>query len=680
MPDWSQDLRSRLADLRLSGAREAEIVEELSQHLEDRYDELCAAGATGADAHSIALGELDETGGLGERLRSLAQARTPAPPPTGPNGGLLGGTWQDFRYAVRAVRRQPGFAAVVVATLALGIAVNTIVFTIVNAAVLRPLPFDAPDRLVRLNVANVGNAQNPVAPLSYLDLQDWQQARRTFEQIAAVAERRVDLSGDRHPPAFFATAFVSWNMFDLLRQPPALGRVFTRADDRPGAPPVVIIGSALWQSRYGGDRAVLGRTVRIDGVPTTVVGIMPPGFGFPDRMELWLPVTALPDADRESRRARNLNAVGRIRPGVTVDQAQAELTGIAAVVAERHPDTNRNVSARVTPAVIASDIIGLLIALLGAVGFVLLIACANVANLLLARAGEKSRDVTLRVALGASRWRIVRQLLAESLLLASAGGLAGLALSHAGLQLFLANLGPEAAPPSWVQFTLDRTVFAYLAALCLGSALVCGLVPAWHASRPDLAAAINDASRGDTGSRFRRRWTSAFVVVQVTLALVLLTGATLMAQNLVNLLRADVGVDTSDLLQTAFVLQRRDYTPERRLKFVQKLEERFASARGVDAAVTSNVPLGGALVPTRPDRRAAGLGSEHTSSRLGRRCRSEVLRCVGGAVDLRPSARCRRRAPTGRTGRGQRAIRAALLRSWASSRAADPPAVAGCRR
>ena len=238
----------------------------------------------------------------------------------------------------------------------------------------------------------------------------------------------------------------------------------------------------------------------------------------------------------------------------------------------------------------------MLIALLGAVGFVLLIACANVANLLLARAGERSRDVTLRVALGASRWRIVRQLLAESLLLASAGGLAGLALSHAGLQLFIANVGAEAAPPSWVEFTLDRTVFAYLAALCVGSALVCGLVPAWHASRPDLAAAINDATRSDTGSRFRHRWTGAFVVAQVTLALVLLTGAALTARSVVDVMRTDVGVETDTLFQTAFNLRRADYTPERRLLFVQELDQRFASRRGIQAALTSNPPMEGALI------------------------------------------------------------------------------------
>jgi putative ABC transport system permease protein len=595
MPDWSQDLRNRLADLRLDGAREAEIVEELSQHLDDRYEELCAAGATDMDARCITLGELDEAGGLGERLLSLAQPRTPVSLPAGPDGGLLHGTWQDLRYAVRALRLQPGFAAIVVGTLALGIAVNTLTFTIVNAAVLRPLPFEDPDQLVRLSVAN-DDAQNPVTNPSYLEVLDWQQARRTFEHIAVLAERRMDLSGDGRPPVRVAMAFASWNLVDLLRQRPALGRAFTSADDRPGAPPVVLIGSDLWRTRYQSDRNVLGTTVRIDGTPATVIGVMPPGFGFPDRMELWLPAAALPEAERASRQTSRVNAVGRMRPGITIDQAQAELAGIEAVLAERHPDTNRGVRARVAPAAIASEIIRVLIALLGAVGFVLLIACANVANLLLARAGERSRDVTLRVALGASRWRIVRQLLAESLLLASAGGLAGLALSHAGLQLFIANVGAEAAPPSWVEFTLDRTVFAYLAALCVGSALVCGLVPAWHASRPDLAAAISDATRSDTGSRFRHRWTGAFVVAQVTLALVLLTGAALTARSVVDVMRTDVGVETDTLFQTAFNLRRADYTPERRLLFVQELDQRFASRRGIQAALTSNPPMEGALI------------------------------------------------------------------------------------
>jgi predicted permease len=391
-------------------------------------------------------------------------------------------------------------------------------------------------------------------------------------------------------------ASISWNLLALLRVPPALGRGFTAADDRPGALPAAIIAADLWRTRYASNAGVLGKTIRINGVPTTIVGVMPPGFGFPNRAALWVPLAARPEQERESRSARTLEAVGRLRPGVTIEQAQSELAGIAAALAAQFPDTNRNVAPRVEPASIAREIVAILLALVGAVGFVLLIGCANVANLLLARAADRARDLTLRLALGASRWRIVRQLLAESLLLALAGGVAGLALSSAGMQVFLANMEPDAAPRSWVQFTVDRVVFAYVAALCLASAFACGLVPAWQVSRPGLVAALNDAGRTETGSRHRRRWTGAFVVAQVALALVLLTGAMLMMRNLAGLLRIDAGVNAEELLQTGFILQRSDYTPERRLLFFDRLEERLSSGPGIVAALASNAPLGGALV------------------------------------------------------------------------------------
>ena len=485
-PDWTTELRARLSAVRLDAAREAGIVDEIAQHLNERYDELRAAGSSDAEARRLALAELDDEGELARRMQGLARARVAQPVPPGqPVERLFGGLWQDVRYGARMLRRQPGFTAVIVATLALGIAVNTLVFTIVNAAVLRPLPFEDPHQIVRLSV-ETGNPQNPVGDLSYLDVQYWQQARRTFEHIAAADDRLVDLSGDRQPPARVEASYISWNLLALLRVPPTLGRGFAAADDRPGAPPVAIIASDLWRSRYGADAGVIGRTIRVNGATTTIVGVMGPGFGFPNRAQLWLPVAARPEAERASRDARTLDAVGRLRPGVTIEQAHAELAGIAAAAAERYPDTNRNVAPRLEPAAIAPQIVAILIALVGAVGFVLLIACANVANLLLARAADRTRDVTLRLALGASRWRVVRQLLAESLLIAAAAGIVGLALSHAGLRLFLANVGAEALPPSWVQFTLDRVVFTYLAALCLGSALVCGLVPAWQASRPCL--------------------------------------------------------------------------------------------------------------------------------------------------------------------------------------------------
>ena len=595
MPNWQRDLNVLLAGLHLGPAREAEIVEELSQHLDDRYEELRTAGSSDAEARRLALAELSDGGGLADRMQALSQAHTSAPIVYGrSNGGWLRGLREDVRYAARIMKRQPWFAATIVVTLGLGIAVNDTVFTIVNAVVLRPMPFESADRIVQLNVRNVGNAQNPVSELSYPDFQEWQTARRTFEQIAATEERAVDLADEQRAPTVVRAAYVSWNTFSLIGQLPALGRDFTASDDRVGASPAVILGGALWRARFGADPAIIGKTIRVNGIPSTVVGVMPPDVGFPDRVEFWLPLVALPEADRTSRSARILDGFGRLRADVTIEQAAAELEGVTTSLAERYPDTKRNTAPFVTRFRIAPPFVAVLMALLGAVGFVLLIACANVANLLLARAADRSRDVTLRLALGASRWRIVRQLLVESLLLSVAGGLCGLALSYPAVRAFQ-NLPTEAAPPSWVQFTMDWRVFAYLVVLCAGSALVCGLVPAWQASRPNLVATLNDATRGSAGSRTRQRWMSTFVVAQVALALVLLTGAALMMQNLVGLLRTDAGVDTSDLTQMAFDLRRRDYDRERRLLLLGQLEERLASGPGVQAALASAAPLDEAL-------------------------------------------------------------------------------------
>ncbi len=595
MPEWSRDLHQRLAELHLSPAREAEIVEEVSQHLDDRYAELRADGSSDADARRLALQELSEAGGLARRMQALTQAHTPPPIIHGQStAGFLRGCWQDVRYAGRTVTRQPGFAATIVITLALGIAVNLIVFTIVNGAALRPLPFADADRIVQVNVTNVANARSQDSELSYLEFQDWLSAVDSFDHLVATDERGVDISGDDRPARRVEAAFVSWNTFSMLAQPPMLGRDFQERDDRPGAPPVVMIGWNLWQSRYGADPSIVGQTIRANGIPSTVVGVMPQHFGFPYRVEFWLPLAALPPAERASRSARVLDGFGRMRTGVTIEQATADLSGITTSLADRYPDTNRNIAPFLSPYGIASQFVAVLIALLGAVGLVLLIACANVANLLLARAADRARDVTLRLAMGASRWRIIRQLMIESLVLAAAGGAGGLALAYPGIQMFT-NAAAEETPAT-MQFSIDGTVFAYLVLLCVGSALVCALVPAWQASRTTLAATLNDSGRTSSGSRHRRRWTGAFVVAQVAMALVLLTGATLMMQNLLGLMRTDIGIETSGLSQTALNLGESRDTPDRRLLFLDQLQDRLMSNPGIEVTLASRAPLSGALV------------------------------------------------------------------------------------
>jgi predicted permease len=325
---------------------------------------------------------------------------------------------------------------------------------------------------------------------------------------------------------------------------------------------------------------------------------MPQGFGFPLRAELWVPLIALPEDARTSRSNRLLEGIGRLRPGVSYEQAVAELSGIATVLAEQYPASNRNTAPRVEPlrTGIGAPLMGVVVALLGAVAFVLLIACANAANLLLARAAERTRDVAVRFALGASRWRIVRQLLVESLVLATIAGVLGLGLSYGSIQIFWSFVA-QSAPPYWLRFPIDGAVFAYLAGICLGSSILCGLVPAWQASRSAIVATLNDMGRTSAGGRSGRRWTGAFVVAQVALALILLTGAALMIQNLLNLMRADIGVDTHRLVQMELDLSARSYdTPERRFLFYSQLEEELTAKGRTKAALASHGPLGGALV------------------------------------------------------------------------------------
>jgi putative ABC transport system permease protein len=510
----------------------------------------------------------------------------------------FGGLWQDVRYAARILRKQPGFAAAVVLTLGLGIAANTVVFTVVNGALLRELPFEGADRIVSLGVRNLGNADSQGSGLSYADFQDWRTAQRTFEGIGAAAEDGVDMSDNDRPAVRVRGAYVSWDTFALIRQQPALGRAFSEADDRPGAAPVVILGEAIWRTRYLSDPRILGSTIRVDGVPSTIIGVMPQGFGFPLRAEIWVPLVALPEDARTSRSNRLLEGVGRLRPGVSYEQATAELSGITTALAEQYPASNRNTAPRIEPlrTGIGAPILGVVVALLGAVAFVLLIACANTANLLLARAAERTRDVAVRLALGASRWRIVRQLLVESLVLATVAGVLGLGLSYVGIQIFW-SLAAESAPPYWLRFPIDRAVFAYFTVICLSSSVLCGLVPAWQASRSAVVATLNDMGRTSSSGRCVRRWTGAFVVAQVALALVLLTGATLMIQNLLNRMRADIGVDTGRLVQMEISLSARIYdTPERRLLFYKQLEEGLASNGNTKAVLASHAPVAGAVV------------------------------------------------------------------------------------
>jgi putative ABC transport system permease protein len=527
--------------------------------------------------------------------------------------------WVDIKHGARLLLKDRAFTLAAVVTLALGIAVNMMVFTLVNGALLRDLPFADPDRIVEIRVFHRDRPQQPTAGASYLDVLDWQSAATTFDGIGAADEQTMNVSEDGRPAERFEGAFVSGHGFALIGARPLLGRDFRPDDDRPGATPVVMLGYHVWQSRYGSDPAVVGRTIRVNGVAAAVIGVMPDGFGFPGTAEVWQPLALLSAEERDDRNGRFLTAFGRLRPGVSIEQASADLGQVMDGLAARHPETNRQTEPRLAlfRVGIGGPIRALFAALMGAVAFVLLIACANVANLLLSRAAGRSREVTVRMAIGASRWRIVRQLLVESLLLASLAGAVGLGLSIAGIRLFWASAA-DSHPPYWLRFPFDFRVFAYLAAVCLGTSILFGLLPALQTARLSLVQVLNDASRSATGGRAGRRWSGALVVGQIALAFILLAGAMAVVQNAVALTRVEAGVDTAQLIRLRLDLPATSYaTAESRVALYRRLEDRLAAGR-YRAALANVPPLAGGRLRAIEVNGRSGTAATATQVSIGR--------------------------------------------------------------
>jgi predicted permease len=500
---------------------------------------------------------------------------------------------QDLRFALRLLLKDRWFSLVAITALALGIGVNATVFTLVNAVLIRGLPFEDSDRLYVLGVKSPTSSGGG-EPISYPDLVEWRAAATSFEGLAAFARGAMTLTDARTAPEETPGVWITANAFDLLRQPMALGRGFRTGDDAPGAERVVILGHTLWQTRYRGDRGVLGLPLRVNGEPATVIGVMPPGIKFPTNAELW--VSAIPTADQQRKREiRPFTVFGRLKPDRTVGQAQAELGAIVGRLAKDHPASNKEISAAVIQTFNerfnGGPIRVVFLALLGAVGFVLLIACANVANLLLSRSAARAREVAVRYAMGASRWRVVRQLLVESLLLACAGGVIGLGIAVVGTRLFdraVADVGK----PYWIAFTIDGVVIAYLAAICCLTSVIFGLAPALQVARTSVSSVLKQGGRGSTGSRSMRRFSSALVVLELALTLVLLVGAGLMTRSFLALNAIDTGIKTDHLVSMRINLPRATYaTPEVRSQFFERLVPRLASLPGADdAAVSTSMP------------------------------------------------------------------------------------------
>jgi putative ABC transport system permease protein len=502
--------------------------------------------------------------------------------------------WQDVRFGLRMLVKDRWFTLAAATALALGIGVNAMVFTLVNAVLVRNLPFRDPTRIMAVNMRDGRDRQLPV---SLPDFEDWQRASRTFSGLTAIYGSPFNVADEGQAPEQFVGTYISTNVFQLIGHQPILGRNFLPEDDRLGAAPVLLLADGLWKRRYGGDASVIGRQVKVNNLIATVIGVMPPDMQFPFNNDLWLPLSQLPPGIREQKRdVRNFAVMGRLADGVTVAQARTELLSIGAQLTKEYPTTNKDMKPDVMTYrdwAAGGPIKLLFLSLMGAVGFVLLIACANVANLLLARAAHRSREISVRVSLGATRWRIIRQLLVESVILAAISGVIGFGLSIVGIKWFDAALPP--GKPYWMTFTLDPIVFAFLAAVTLGTGIVFGLAPALHVSKTNVNEVLKEGGRsGSVGIR-ARRWTSVLIVGELGLTLALLAGAGFMMHSFLVLYRMDVGVDTSRLLMMQLTLPDRKYhTADDRNRFLERVNERLGAVSAMQSATTaSNAPLSG---------------------------------------------------------------------------------------
>jgi predicted permease len=503
---------------------------------------------------------------------------------------------QDLRYAARRLVGDRRFTLAAVAALALGIGATSAVFTLVNAVLLRSLPFDDPDRIMMMGTRD---AQGRQFGVSEPDFEDWRRETRTFSGISLVQMGPVSFSADERAPDRYDGAYLSWNGLSLIGTQPIVGRGFAVEDDRPGSPPVILLSYTVWQSRYGGDRAIIGRTIRANSEPATIVGVMPPGMEFPFNSDVWLPLAQRPTAQtRAGRAGRLLMGYGRLADGMTIEQARSEMKGITEQLAAQFPDTNKGVTAVVNPfseQVVGTQLRVLFWSLMGAVAFVLVIACANVANLLLARASDRSREMAVRISIGATRWRLIRQLLVESVLLAFVAGVAGLGLAYAGVRWFDANT-TDIGKPYWMVFSMDGTVVAFFAAVCLVTGIVFGLAPALYGSRTSVSEVMKDGGRSGSAGLRARRWTTAMIVAELALTLVLLSGAGLMIRSFWNLYNMDIGVDTSRLVTMQLIFPTRTYASlESRALFLHRLDDRLNAINTIAGASSTNyLPFSGA--------------------------------------------------------------------------------------
>jgi putative ABC transport system permease protein len=593
MPDWAVQLRLRLAGLRLGPAREAEIIEELSQHLDQRYEELRVTGMGELQAMSLVAGELQEPETLATYMTRLRQAN--APPPLAL--GEAHGSWhealrQDLRFAARTLLRQPGFALAAILTLALGIGANGAIFALVDATLLRPLPFSNPERLVMVWEESTSSSRGRVAPSNMLD---WSRRNQTFEAIGGYIPGigAMVMSGAGGTAESVTRQWVTAGIFEALGVRAVAGRTFTADDDRPGNM-VTVISEAFWRTRFNADPTVVGRVIRFDGTPYTVIGVVPAEAAVLGDASMWA-LLLLDRLPPQARGAYFLQTIGRLKAGTTIDQGGEDLASVAAGLAREFPRTNTGRGVALQPlheAVIGAELRYTSLLFLGVVGFVLLICCGNVANLLMTRATARVRELAIRSALGASRLRVVRQLVTESLMLAAIGGVLGMAVGTVILRFGQSVVPPELLPAG-VPVVFDARVGAFCAAAALAVGVLFGLGPAWQATGRASAFAMTSDTRTTAGhgNGVRR----LLVAGEVATAVVLLFGAGLLLRTLLAVEGVDRGYRAESVLtMTVDPLASSYPTNERLMQFYQDVEREVRAVPGVrEVAWASTLPLGG---------------------------------------------------------------------------------------
>jgi predicted permease len=570
---WWQRLRNR-------GRLERELDAELRYHFDRYVEDSIRAGMSEPEARRLARLEFGGDDQLKEGCRDARGTR------------WVEDIAQDTKFAARLLAKERWFSAASIFALALGIGVTSMIVTIINGYNFRGLPVEDPERILYVGTRDQSGSERGVSYPEYLE---W-RAARSFTVMGAFTDAMMTIGDRGQAPESLGGTYVSQEALTILGETPFLGRGFLPDDDRPGAPPVVILGHRLWTTRYGADAGIIGRSVTINKASAAVVGVMREGFEFPFRQALWQPLSLLPGIETQTRNERVLGVIGRLAEDVSIDQARAELAAIAANLAREYPNTND----RIQPVVARfgvqqvgrlGDTQPPLVALATAV-FVLLIACANVANLLLARSASRARELAIRASVGATRWRIVRQLLVESLLLSVVAAGLGVWLSRFGVQFVAGAFGRNV--PYWMHFPVDTHVLVVLVTLCFLCTLAFGLAPALVLSKTDFGGLMKEGGRTGIGPRVRR-WTQTLLVAEFAVTVILLAGAGLMVRSFLAIYRADQVLDPSLVLTTEIALPDGEYEkPDQRSKLFQQLDDRLSRNAGlVSASIASTRPFVG---------------------------------------------------------------------------------------